>query len=328
MKKSKSNEFFLVLARYFGVTLLIALASGCSTSFGPSTVELSRATTVRVKDLHQVHLESINQYFDFQEARIEGFIEREWTPLFLKNFVGISGIVNDINSVSRVSKKTQGEIIEALNFYTVPITPEQGEDETEEAYKQRLEKHEQTKTEIEARSEKITIEIASELTTSWDRGKTKIEGALEKHITEEEKANVVTHLMALLGTDEPAILIMEFSKEAHIQIDIQRNEMLEPIRKKRKEVLTAINDRYDEILAAQGIVTGRLEAQYKEDQASATLVNSVFGEGTDEKIREDVLGFGEKISDVLTKLSSKVSKVGEDVSTEDLVGIIKEEMAD
>ena len=116
MKTSNTRLLFSTIINLVGAILLLATVAGCS-GFGPSTVELSRATTVRVKDLHQIHQAAINQYFDFQEVRVEEFIEREWAPLFLRNFLGNSGIIIDINSASRVSKQAQLEISEAVKSY-------------------------------------------------------------------------------------------------------------------------------------------------------------------------------------------------------------------
>ena len=122
---------------------------------------------------------------------------------------------------------------------------------------------------------------------------------------------------------------MEFAKEAHNQIDIQRKKMLKPIKKKREEVLLSINDRYDEVLAAQGMITGRLEAEYKQDQANSALVDSVFGEGSDQAIRGELLSFGDKVSGVLTQLSSVLgdeSDLGADGFNKKLIDIVKNGM--
>jgi hypothetical protein len=291
----------ITLAKIACTIIFLSLFVGC-TSIGSATVELSKETTVRIKDLHQVHQEAINQYFDFQETRVEEFIEREWTPLFLKNFLGKSNVIGDIIAVSRISNKTRLEINIAIKIYLSDASE----------------------------SDELTQELIDALSVGRSSERDVTNRILNKYVDDEELPGALSHVMALLGTDEPAIIIMEFAEAAHVQILKQRALMLAPIKFKRKEILISINDRYDEVLAAQGIITGRLDAANKQNQAASSLVDSVFGEGTDQEIRKELLGFGENVSNVLTELDSVLSDSSSDDQSElnkQLIDVIKSGMA-
>ncbi len=299
-RSSIANRKKALVRYYIPLTLTLIFLNGCS-SIGPSTVELSQGITVRVQDLHRVHAEALNQYFDFQEKQVEDFIEREWTPLFLRNFLGLSGIISDINSASRLSSQLQDEIKITIENYLDDVTE----------------------------SDRIVSELSQKLTSGRSGERSSVNEVLKRFIDDEKLPEAESHVMAILGSDEPAVLIMDFSQEAHIQINLQREKMLEPIRDERKRILRSINDRYEEVLAAQGIISGRLEAASNQSQARSDLFQSILGEGSEESIRQDVLKFGGKVSDVMTQLSTVIEdaeKQDEAVSADSLVEIVKSVM--
>ena len=295
--------YFLNSAKLTGLTiLLLSSIIGC-TSIGPSTVELASETTIRIKDLHQVHTEAINQYFDFQEARVKEFIKREWTPLFLRNFLGTSGVINDINNASLISRQTQNELKHAVEFY--------------------LDDNSESESLVQELSEKLTQTRGGETST--------VNQIMGKYIEKDKLPSAISHVMSLLGTDEPALIIMDFAQDAHDQILKQQSLMLKPLQDKRKLLLISINDRYEEVITAQGMITGRLEAASKQSQANSNLAQSIFGEGTEGKIREELLGFGDNVSTALTALSSAVDADSppDDASLSDqLINIMKSSMQD
>ena len=106
----KSNIFLLIFILQAGIL------SGCS-SVTPQTVELSATTAERLSTLRDVHIETTNQYFDEQVKRASEFVEKKWTPLFLRNMLGLSSVLDDLENASSISGSVRSEINEAIKIY-------------------------------------------------------------------------------------------------------------------------------------------------------------------------------------------------------------------
>ena len=249
-----SNLQFIV-SKSLAFGLLCCCLSACS-GISPAIVDLSKEETVLIKDLQRAHIASINQYFDYQELRVKEFIKNDWTPLFLKNMLGESNIISDINLASPLSVETQDNIRVVIDSYLIE------------------------ESEVSAVMQKLSAQIKNDRKNEA----AVVNNILKDYIDDDKLSKAQSQVMALLGSEEAGIFIMEFASDANFEINQQRETMLKPLRDKRRELLAALNSRYEELLAAQGVITGRLIAEAKSSELRDDIFQKIFkGQGVVER---------------------------------------------
>lgn len=254
----------------FGVLVFVSLFVSCGT-LSPDTVTLSNAITNRVKDMERSHIHAVNALFDTEIQRVDKFMDEIWIPLFLRNFLGISMILEDLKKVESIGAKTLDQITIAAGKYL--------DDESESGT--------MAKKIVDALNIKRGNEVGAVRT-------------IVKEFVPDDKVDPATiHINALLNLETPAVLIMAFAQEANSEIKKQRQSLIAPIEEARKLTRAAISQDYVDIYAGQGVITARLEAAVRKDQAQVQLLDAIGGEGASQKINTQLLSFSHKMKDVL-----------------------------
>lgn len=226
--------------------LISSLLSSCVT-ISPATVELSSQVGDRITAMEQMHQLAIQRYFDAEEQKVKDFMTDEWEPLFLKNFLAESNVLNELNSVSRIDLATQKAIEQSLKLYLADTTE----------------------------APIISKKLFSILDNSRSNEAAQIERVLGDYIEDNKLRDAANHVYSLLGTDEAAKIMIEFAEAAHEVMLARRISLMEPIQLAREEATGAISAEYANIIRGQSIITGRLEAVRRNRELQMALLNSV-----------------------------------------------------
>lgn len=270
------SRFYKVL----GVILLAPLLVSCGT-LSPATVKLSNAITIRVKDMERSHIHAVNAVFDSQIQRVDKFMDEEWIPLFLRNFLGISRILEDLKKVDSIGIKTQENIQIASESYL---------DDKDE-------------------SGTLAKKIVDALNTKRGNETETIRSIIKDFVPDEKVEASVVHISSLLNTETPAVLILDFAQVANTEINKQRQSLIAPIEEARQMTLAQINQEYVDIYAGQGVITARLEAAVRKDKAQVQLIDAVGGEGTSKKLKSNLLSFSNQLESVLGEIEKIQTKM-------------------
>ena len=275
---------FVVWRRGWFCLALVWLVAGCGT-ISSNTVQLSVEVTNRIKDIETSHRAFVNAYFDTEVERVDRFMDKQWTPLFLRNFLGTSGILVDLQQSHAISDATIKELTEAAKMYL---------DDPSEA-------------------ERMANDIAVSLNKSRGKDAQVIEGIVNKYVRNERVTAATTHLVSLLQVETPARMIMDFAEAAHLQIEERRESLIAPLEKARKRALDELSAAYQEFYAGQGIITGRLEAAARRSTEEAKLVDSVAGTGSTAKLMDQLEGFAVDFNDSFKKIEGGGGKKPEQI---------------
>jgi len=226
--------------------VISSLLSSCVT-ISPATVELSSQVGDRITAMEQMHQLAIQRYFDAEEQKVKDFMTDEWEPLFLKNFLAESNVLNELNSVSRIDLATQKAIEQSLKLYLADTTE----------------------------APIISKKLFSILDNSRSNEAAQIERVLGDYIEDNKLRDAANHVYSLLGTDEAAKIMIEFAEAAHEVMLARRISLMEPIQLAREEATGAISAEYANIIRGQSIITGRLEAVRRNRELQMALLNSV-----------------------------------------------------
>lgn len=283
-----------------GSLVLIIMLAGCGT-MSSATVELSTEITVRIKDIEKTHIYAVNTYFDSERKRIEEFMKERWTPLFLRNFIGTSRILEDLKKTESIGANTRGNLAVAAREYLTD--PSEGE----------------------AMANKI-VDTLNEKRKGEDAA---IRTIIKDYIPNEKQDAAAVHMTALLNLETPAVLIMEFAEAANEQIQTQQQGLLKPIEDARAKTLEELRKAYAEIYAGQGVITGRLEAAVRKGEQQARLVDAVGGKGTAAKINARLTSLAKGMNGVFEKIEDHYKQRGLSMDTsgneaDDLMEIFKQ----
>ena len=283
-----------------GSLLLIIVLAGCGT-MSSATVELSTQITTRTKDIEKTHIYAVNTYFDSERKRIEEFMKEKWTPLFLRNFIGTSRILDDLKKAESIGANTRDNLAVAAREYLTD--PSEGE----------------------AMANKI-VDTLNEKRKDEDVA---IRTIVKDYIPDEKQDAATIHMTALLNLETPAVLIMEFTEAANEEIQTQQQALLKPIEDARAKTLEELRKAYADIYAGQGVITARLEAAVRKGEQQARLVDAVGGDGTAAKINaslkslaKDINGVFEKIGDLYKQHEPSMDTSGNEA--DNLMKILKQ----
>lgn len=77
--------------------------AGCAT-MGPDAAKLSMEVGTRVAEMQGVHQLTLESYFQLERARIETFLQEEWIPYFLKDYLGFSELMDKLRDAEDPAK--------------------------------------------------------------------------------------------------------------------------------------------------------------------------------------------------------------------------------
>ena len=274
-----------IYKRSFKLTLIFIVfyfLLACS-AISPQVVELSTSVSEQIKALRENHVESANAYYDYQLIEIDRFMEQEWVPLFLRNFIGISGVMNDIDRRYVLSGRTKKSLSLAVELYL---------DDPGEA-------------------EAFVSDLESRLAEDWGATEENVSETVSSYVDAGLEAQARSHILALLGTADRAEIMLDFAEAANAKIQKQYRALTVPIESARKEELSAVNAMYDDLLRAQGIVTGRLEAEMKKDSATRLMFGSLIGEDRSDSILNATRTLADKAQEVRETLPDLQEKFAE-----------------
>lgn len=280
------------------VCLLILALTRCAT-VGPASVKLSSESAARSAELGTLHQDLVRKYFASERQRVETFLKEKWEPQYLRNLLGISGIMSDIKKSVSFDEAKRDELKFALELYL--------DDDSE--------------------APKVVNEITAALTKTREDEPAEVRKIIKKFVPDDQEESATAHVAALLGTHEPALLIMEFAAAAHEEMSKQRAEMIGPIDAAEKQVLAELGEAYTTLARAQGTITARLEAASRAREQQDQLLMAA-GIQNPSAIRTRLAGISDKVGnaikaaeglkspdDVLNKLKEGLSSLGGTSST-------------
>src|SRR6185369_15165885 len=74
-------------------------------SIKPSTVQLSAEVGERLTEMEKIHQLTVQRYFDMEKQKVEDFLTNTWEPLYLKNFLGTSQVLQLLQNTSRIDDR-------------------------------------------------------------------------------------------------------------------------------------------------------------------------------------------------------------------------------
>lgn len=249
--------------------LLVLTLTRCAT-VGPASVRLSSESAARSAELGTLHQELVSKYFDAERQRVETFLKEKWEPQYLRNLIGMSGIMGDIKKSMSFDEAKRNELKVALELYL--------DDDTE--------------------APKVVDRITAALTKTREDEPGEVRKILKDFVPDPQEESAAAHIAALLGTHEPALLIMEFAAAAHEEMAAQRKEMIGPIDAAEKQVLAELTEAYTTLARAQGTITARLEAASRAREQQDKLLMSA-GIENPSALRARLAGISDKIGNAL-----------------------------
>lgn len=228
------------------VAVLLLFATGCAT-VGPVPATLSAEVGDRIAEMQGLHQLALQKYFDSERRRIEDFLEREWIPLYLRNFLGLSGLMQDLQEASSVSEDDRWAVEEALKDYLID--------------------------DVEAPA--AASELIASVTSTRQQESEAVRGVLNRYVEDARVDEAAVHVSSLLNVVDPGFLILEWAQAAREAIERQRREMLLPLDEAERQASAELAQAYADLLKANGVVTARLEAASKVNASQDQLLQTV-----------------------------------------------------
>jgi hypothetical protein len=260
--------------------VLVITLQAC-VSVKPSTVQLSAEVGQRITEMEKLHLLTIQRYFDQQKQQIEDFMTDTWEPLFLENFLGATGIIADLQNASTIDEQRRRAIRESIAHYLT---------DTSEATR-------------------AADDLIKALNASRKGEPAVVRTTLSRYVPDASVDVAASHISALLGTDEPARMILDFAAEAHKQMDIQRKELLAPIEEAEKQTMAALGEAYAELIRGQSMITGRLEAAAKVSRQQDELMDKLGVKKIEEQMVPKLSAISGKVVEALGKARDALQTV-------------------
>jgi hypothetical protein len=261
---------------YIAFLLFITFFTSC-VSINPSAVQLSSEVGERIVEMEKLHRLAVQRYFDGERKRIEDYLTYVWEPQYLKNLLGMSDVLQQLQAASVIDLRTKNILQKGIAAYLL---------DTSEA-------------------ERAATELVKKLTDARKGERAVVKGVLTNFIENKKLDSAATHITALLGSDEPAQIILEFAAAAHKEMQAQRSELLDPLEALRVEAMETLGQAYSELIRGHSTITGRLEAASKRTKQQDELLGK--------------LGIGKISQDLATKLADVSSKVNEGLRQADKI---------
>lgn len=281
----------------FSLALLFSLTTllySC-VSIKPSTVELSTQVGQRISEMEGIHQKALQRYFDMEKQKVEDFLTRTWEPLFLKNFLGTSNVLQLLQNVSGFDEEGKKVLQEGIALYLT--------DPTE--------------------APRAADKLVSKISDSRKGESGAVREVLKDFVENKKLDAAVVHISSLLKTDEPARIIFEFAEAAHNEMQAQRKELLAPIDEARMEASASLSEAYAELIRGQSTITGRLEAAAKRTKQQDELLEKFGVKEIANKATESMANLSTKVNNALTKAQTFIT-AGKEVVPESILNSIKE----
>ena len=278
----------------FALGIFLTMNS-CAT-ISPDTVKLSAEVGNRLSEMQHLHQLALQSYFDAEQEKVEHFLTTEWEPLFLKNFIGNSGIIEMLNNTSRLGDRERNLLATALATY--------------------IENPDTLQMAVDSLVENINVARKDE--------PEKVKSALGIFLQPDEVNGAAVHLSALLASEEPANLILEFAAAAHVEMNAQRRELIRPIQKARADAIGELSVAYADLIKGQSAITGRLDAASKVHDEQGKVLGMLGLNKTTENIMN-------KLSSLSTKVDASLQSVVEGLNithTDDIVSTLNDHVDD
>ena len=269
----RSHSSFIILF------IVLVIQVSC-VSIKPSTVQLSAQVGERISEMEKLHQLAIQRYFDMEKQKIEDFLSKTWEPLFLKNFIGTSQILQLLQNVKKVDDNGKSILKEGISLYL--------EDKSE--------------------ADKAATELVNKLTETRKEEDGVVRTILAKYVEDKNLNTAVIHVSSLLGTDEPARIIFDFTEAAHQEMQAQRKEMLAPIEEARAEAVATLSEAYAEMIRGQSTITGRLEAAAKRSGQQDELLDRLGVGKIPAELTDKMISISEKVNEGLSKAQEVANK--------------------
>jgi hypothetical protein len=270
--------------RYISIILFFLLfIYGCGSVISSSTVNLSADVGSRISEMEKLHQLAVQRYFDLEQQKIEDFLTKTWEPLFLKNFLGTSQVLEQLKNVSSFTAADRSQIEEVVSLYLI--------DSTE--------------------APKMTDSLMVKLDASRKNEGDEIRAVVSEFIDDDKVDEAVIHITSLLNTDEPAQIMLDFAEDAHNEMNAQREKLLAPLTQLRQETAAELSAAYAELIRGQSTITGRLEAAAKVGQQQEQLRSALGINTTTKNIESKLSNITSKVDSALNKVSGLTAGDGE-----------------
>lgn len=252
------------------VMTLAAGAAGCA-KMSEATPKLSAELGDRIAEMQGLHELTLDRFFDAERRRIQDFLDREWNPLFLKNFLGTSKLLAAIAEVGYVSASDSSAIQTAAKRY-LGDTTEAG---------------------------RLTRDVVAAVRGSRG-GEEKLVRPIVRRFVEDAKVeDAVTHIVSLLKSEDPATLVLEWAEDAQEQINLKREEMMAPLDDAERTTKSELAKAYGEMAQASGTITGRLEAAARASAQQSALLSAFHVDSVAERLRLRLGGISGAVGEAL-----------------------------
>ncbi len=268
LTKKKWLGFHSNMLVIFFVSLLIC---SCGSVIRQSTVKLSADVGNRITEMEHLHQLSVQRFFDMERQKVEDFLTNTWEPLFLKNFLGTSQVLQMLQNVSRIDENNRQQLQEAFAGYLTD--PSEAKEATDKLV------------------DTLNIERKSEDGL--------VRAVVNDYVPDNKVDAAVIHITSLLGTDDPARIIFEFTEAAHTEMNARRESLLAPIEQARQETVAELSAAYAQLVRGQSTITGRLEAAAKVSTEQDKLLNAFGFDNATKKLQSKLSGFTSKIDGAL-----------------------------
>lgn len=259
-----------MIQRVRGVALLLPLLAGCST-MSPATPKLSAELGDRIAEMRGLHQLALESYFESERRRIEAFIDEQWTPLFLRNFLGTSGILSDLASYAAPGKENREELERVVASYL---------DDPAEA-------------------PSLTADIVAVLPDAGAADLPAIRRVVARYVEDDRVDAAVVRVTSLLGVGDPGELILEWAEDAQAEINARRRAMLRPLDEAERRTNAQVAEAYAEMLKANGVVTARLEAAAEVSAEHDALFEAFGVDEVTERVRSEMAALSARVGDAV-----------------------------
>lgn len=280
-------------------SVLLSGGTGCA-RMSQATPKLSAELGSRIAEMRGLHELTLRRFFDGERDRIEAFLDREWTPLFLRNFLGTSNLLNDIAAAGFVSERDQSAIQTALARFL--------RDTTE--------------------APRAMREVVAVVTRTRSAEPAAVRPVIQRFVDDPRVDAATTHVSALLRSEDPAILVLEWAEDAQEQINLMRRQMLDPVNEAERMATSEVAEAYAQMAQANGAITGRLEAAAKVTEQQDALLKAFGIDSAAGKIRQRLAGISGAVGSALTLARSELAKGAGDTEARRILDALRTRVGD
>jgi hypothetical protein len=264
-----------------GQLLALALAfstAGCA-KMSEATPKLSAELGDRIAEMQGLHELTLDRFFDAERRRIQDFLDREWNPLFLKNFLGTSNLLAVISQSGFVSESDSSNIeVLAKSFLSDP-----------------------------AEAGRMTREIVAKVRGTRGEEEKQVRQVVGRFVDNNKVDAAVTQIVSLLKSEDPGKVVLEWAQDAQTEINRKREEMLAPLDEAELTAKSELAKAYGEMAQANGAITGRLEAAARASAQQSALLSAFGVDSVGERLRLRLGGISSAVGDALAIADTALS---------------------